>query len=718
MADKKTYWASEVQSKDAVAGAIERVRRYQKFLTNSGRAWKARRAWSAYYGQGPSGDRDSSQLLPGGVQGELVVGASNLFAALVQQMVVMTTSSKPAFTAVANNTDFKSMAQAQLANGLLESYDRRIDLAEHERLAVFLAVLMYESWVVQEWDKDAGDETTVDMESGKPVREGDVKASTYTLFDVAYDTHNPSTDKLSWICIRRVANKYDLAAKYPKVGDKLISKTLDSGAQEISDRIWLYPSQWLMDSETDCIAYWELRHLPSPACPNGRHLIYVDGSCIMHDSMSVDAESGEVQDFGYPYEQLYAFCLRPEKVAGVGIGHTNIIDLLNLQEALDMAVSSMMTNVNALAVKNLWLKPGSNFSPEEAAGGLNIIQSESKPETIELAMISPDVLKFMDVISQGMLRRVGMSNVTLGEPERNMPAQLAALIESKSVQFNSSLQAAYAQLVERSRGGVLSLLKEFATTKRVALMAGKANSWMLKEFSAEDLKSVERVTVEQVNPASQTVAGKRATAQELLQAGLVRNPEEYVTLITTGKLEPVYAFAQVNTMRIKKDMERLQNGIGLPPVQMDANGQPVMDDKGLPVFVDAAGEFVLPYIYDTHWLDIPEYLTVIATPGARENPAVLKAVTEVINFKQQLWSLLSVDEQKMLQCPEGLIRMPPEMMAPPMPPDAPPMPPDMPAPEQPKQPLISGLPPGAPPIRAPKPPPNPQTGTQAPPPVV
>jgi hypothetical protein len=236
------------------------------------------------------------------------------------------------------------------------------------------------------------------------------------------------------------------------------------------------------------------------------------------------------------------------------------------------------------------------------------------------------------------------------------------LLRAQAVEFHSRLQAAYERLVQRTRTGILKLLQKYAKTERVALVSGKANNWALKHFMSDDLKGVDRFVVEPINPAMKTLAGKVSVAQPLLENGAI-GLQEYLQLMSTGRLEPILRFSADNQARIQREKEMLMQGVGLPPVQMGPMG-PVLDQSGLPMFQDDGKPHLRPLISDTHWVDIPEYLGVLAMPEVRDNPEVVQAVTEVVDFKMRLWR----------QMDPGLIMLLKGMMPPPMqPPGAPPM---------------------------------------------
>jgi hypothetical protein len=258
-----------------------------------------------------------------------------------------------------------------------------------------------------------------------------------------------------------------------------------------------------------------------------------------------------------------------------------------------------------------------------------------------------------------------------------------AFLQAQAIQFHSGLQKGFQRLREQVRTANIELLKRYANSKRVALIAGKATGYMRREFTADDLRDIDRVTVEAINPALRTMAGKKAVADELLQRGMLQTPNQYILLLTTGKLEPLFEGEEANLMRIRRNKELLQAGIGLPPVATGPDGMPLVDPAtGLAQFADDGAQHVRPLKTDTHWLDIPEYLAVLAMPDARERPEVVQAVTGVVEYQLALWRSMDPALVAVLKGqPAPALAAPPPPPAPPGPTPSPGMAP------------IAGLPP-------------------------
>lgn len=751
MPDTRVYWAAEPSSEQFGQRFVEKRRRYLSRLQQSGRAARMLAAWNQNYGWGSDGGRSTSFLAATGERGELVDMATNDFAALVQQAVVMLTGSPPQWKSVVQNADFKARATAELADGLCQAYAIHGGLEAVEAEVVKAAVLVSEGWLVQGWDRNAGRVVAVDPETGEAIHEGDVYHRALPPWDVCYDLDCRDIASMQWAAFRTARNRYDLAAWRPDLKDKLMSfnQSPNSGEAWVWD-LRLRPT-YSDTSASDFVDVWEVRHKPTLACPKGRLVVLVSPDCVLYDSVSADAQRDapmmalyqsapepvdgqQVADFGYPYKELHMTPLSPEWQVGTSNGHTATFDLLGLAQAIDTCATAMASAANAGGITNWWLQTtgdnaGGNINVDDLPGAFKLIKSPTKPEVIPGGQVDPQALAFAQYCSERMVKRLGLNETALGEAPKGMPAQLAALLQTQVVQFYSAFQGAVFRMGAAARTGLIQILQRFARDERLAYIVGSDRAWTLKPWKAEALESFECVTFEPLGNVMRTQAGRMDFADKLMAQGLITEPQQYLTLVSTGRLEPMITPDTANLARIQANKELLQKGIGLAPIKMltGPDGQPVRGPDGKPLpavgpdgdvlFAPEPGKvYVCPLITDTHWLDIPAYEFIINTPESRTNGPVVKAVTEVVQRHKALWRRMDPLDMVMGKCPPELIAMiqalnaPPPMMGPPAPGSTSSTPP----PQGGAQSVASG--PDTPPIRLPSPPPDPMSGKKPPPP--
>jgi hypothetical protein len=71
---------------------------------------------------------------------------------------------------------------------------------------------------------------------------------------------------------------------------------------------------------------------------------------------------------------------------------------------------------------------------------------------------------------------------------------------------------------------------------------------------------IDRVVVDATAAISKTTAGKIQIAQDLLQSGLIRNTREYLTVVNTGELEPLYESEMSEILLVRAENEDLRSG--------------------------------------------------------------------------------------------------------------------------------------------------------------
>jgi hypothetical protein len=113
----------------------------------------------------------------------------------------------------------------------------------------------------------------------------------------------------------------------------------------------------------------------------------------------------------------------------------------------------------------------------------------------------------------------------------------------------------------------------------------------MREFTGDDLNAINRVTVDMGNPMSRTTAGKTNLAETMLQNNLIDNADQYIQVVTTGRLEPVIEGKQAQLLLIKGENENL-----------------------------ADGKQARALITDDHQKHILEHTTVLSNPEIRMDP--------------------------------------------------------------------------------------------------
>lgn len=664
------YWASK-PSEEVGQEIFKRVEEFYDNLKKDGFYYLLRKSYNAYYGiqGGPSGQMFmSSDILRGGKQGENYNFKANIYRNVLQHMLVLVTSERPAYETMAVNTDFKSQSQAELGDGLLEYYttEKRSDRSMVR--ACEYSLFLGSGHVSVTWNPSAGRQYSVNPETGMPVHEGDLQYEAHTPIDVGVDPTCADHRRARWKWVRRWVNRYDLIAEYPDLAEDIAR--IESRDEEIES--WNFTTRFRGES-SDEIPVFDWYHDKSPAMPDGRMVSILPGGIVLFDGP-------------LPYQAIPIYTIMPATYLDTPYGYSPGFDMLAVQVGIDEIYSCIITNLIAFGKNNIGVPQGHNFRHQSLEGGLNIIEFDpalGPPVPINLAQTPPQLLEFAMHLEKTMEKLGGINSVVRGDPEgalKGSSGAALALLASQAIQFSYGLQREYEYLHEDVGTATLKTLQMYANTARVALIAGKSKRPYLQEFTGDDLANVDRVVFKRASAISKTTAGKTKIAEDLLANQLIKDAEQYIAVIKTGNLEPMTERPRTKQLNIRRENELLKEG-----------------------------QMVQALISDNHVQHIDEHLAILDDPSARMSPQVVQNVLAHVTEHQSLWASMTPDLLAATgQNPSPMAQM---MAAPPQMGSAPPSGGDpnassvqepMSGPEQfadqmPSQPGMPGLPQGAPP---------------------
>jgi hypothetical protein len=546
---------------------IKKCEEYYEYLAITGRYSLLERSYFQYF----RALDHLGKLTNSGIKLEYTKISVNHFRNLIQHQLVMTTSQRPSFEAKATNDDYKSQTQCILAQGLLDYYMREKRLEKHFKSAVETSLWAGEGFICLEWDASEGKEYGVD--EGEIVKDGDIVVKNYTPLDVIFDVTVPNTDHMDWYVLVEYKNKHELAAKFKKFKEKIY----DIGKTDIRER---YSQRLSMDrfEDSDLIPVYKFYHRPTLAVPGGRLVELLTPETILIDNP-------------LPYKQIPVFRIAPNDQAQSPFGYSTAFDLLPLQETLDGLHSTAVTNISTFGVQNIAVPMGNETSNLKIEGGLNMIEFDPQvgpPVPLQLTATGQETYNYMANIEAQMETISGINSVSRGNPEASLKSGSAlALVQSMAIQFNSGLEASYAALLEDVGTGIINILQEYANTPRISMIAGKSDKAMMKEWTKSDLDTISRVVVDMGNPLNRTIAGKVNIAEQLIQAQLIKNHDQYMQVINTGRLEPLTEGIVSENLYIKNENEKMQDGGMVRAIWTDQHAQHIQEHKTLLANADA-----------------------------------------------------------------------------------------------------------------------------------
>jgi hypothetical protein len=389
--------------------------------------------------------------------------------------------------------------------------------------------------------------------------------------------------------IRTFQNKFNLMAKYPELADKISRMQTKNYASQ-------YRLSVFSNDNTDDIPVYEFFHKRSEALPEGRYVMFLDDDLVL-------------LDLPLPYRDIPVYRIAAGDYMGTPYGYSPMFDVFPLQEAVNSLYSTIMTNQSAFGVQNLFVPRGADLDINSLEGALNILEGNAKPEPLNLTQTPPEVFNFLQMLIQGMETISGVNSVTRGNPEASLKSGTAlALVQSMSLQFISGLQNNYVKLIEDIGTSLINILKDYAKTPKTVALIGKNNRSFLKQFTGDEIGSINRVIVSVGNPLARTTAGRVQMAEQMLQMGLIKNPKQYFEVINTGNIDVVYENDMNEILLIKKENEILMSGKPVMAELLDQHAQHIMEHRSVMADPDLRMNADLRMVVQQHIQEHIDYL--------------------------------------------------------------------------------------------------------------
>jgi hypothetical protein len=627
-----TYWAA-VDTERLPQIIRAQAERYRRRLADLGYLDLYARAERTYYGLDSDGGMANSAAVSfGGDNGENVMFRVNHPASIVKSLVAMVLPKRLAYEPQASNTDTKSAQATVLAKSLLEHYVRELNLEELRVDRVRMAIVLASSYTALRWNAFVGRPTGFEMrpildDNGYPktemvdvedpetgevtqeeqplqekwiIREGDLEANVFSPMEIVHDVDS-SSPGLDWCIVPYRENVWNLAARYPeKKGDILKLRGTNTSRWPRTawgDAAW---EQVGIDQDQDIVTVWYLYCKPCDALPTGRMSIIV-GDVTIHDD-------------DFTLEEIPVYELMHERRMASKLAHTSFYDILALADVFDGLSNSAHSSIDAFGGQVIATPKGSDMSIDELTGQklLKYDAEKGKPEAMTFLALPKEVGDFMDRVQRQEETVMNVNSVVRGDIPENLKSGAAlALVQSLAVESNGQFQAAIVRADERLATGLLQLLKKYAGNTRIVEIVGSAQKGTVMEWSREDLSTVDRVEIGIGTALQNTESGKLEIANQLTSQGFVKNAQDYIEVLTTGRLEPIYFAEKAQLDLIARENEILAKG-------------PEVDEMGAPKVT------VKALLTDDHGLHVSEHAAVLADSRIRLDPNATEFVMQHI----------------------------------------------------------------------------------------
>lgn len=536
------YFAATEDPSQLANQMHDKIRQWRDWCGSRGLTSLWKKKLTNYYGISAGGN-SSQAVTRGGSEGELSMIKVNDLHSLVQEQLVIVTSQRPAGVAKAINSNTQSLKAARIGSAIAEYYMSQVGFEAKFVTATEAALLCDEAFVELFWDKSAGDPIAVDPDTNMPEMSGDCILRVHCSWNVARDP-GVIVDQNKWYILSFKVNKFDAAATYPKFHDQIISCADDdlpdvpmNDIPEGSDEIWAHL----------------LVHDRSGAVPNGRYSLMIGDDIVL--------------DSALPYKDYPVERIAPSDVIDGCTGYAAANDILALEEVTDALHSIITTNEISFGGQCIVGPEGANLKHTDLAKGVRYFELPpdmvDKLRPLQLTKTPPEIFNYIGMLGEKKGKAVGsVSGVLAAQAAQGASGSSMALIQTQAISYNSGIQRAFFSLLSGTMTKLIGVLRTYADTPRVATIVGKSKASGLKEFkyTGTDLNSISSIVYEMVNPVSQTFGGRLSMAQDLLKAGQVKSPKQYINLVATGQIDVLIEDDEADGLLILEENEWLSEG--------------------------------------------------------------------------------------------------------------------------------------------------------------
>lgn len=551
-----SYWAG-FKDRDLVVRLKRKREEFLEAFDQSLYFQRVHRNWSYYHGLNFPSGHGRTEIRIGGEEGELRLMAINEFRSNLSLLKTYIIEGDIEWDAIANGESAAALNAARKANKLLDGAVQSrvldVDSVLDRTVEDALVLTAGYSWIL--WDKNHGEPLRVEYTpTGKVKRiiyKGMPRLLNPSLFDVTFDFSQRVFKESQWVECRRQENRWDLAAEFP---DKKEAILKTPSTQEADRKYLKFDFRLTAEESTSRDHRWVsyFYHLPTPALPSGRFMRRLDEIVLENE-------------WALPDGHIPCHRLIPARFMLTPFGFTQGFGAQAPQEALNASVSTRVTAENALGFPKVWKKKGEPLNRAQLEPGITLLETETKPEVLQFMELSPEIEKGTRLYMEFVERAFGTNETARGNPESNVKAAAAMAFTEQRV-----TQAA-SELVKNRRRHLedfgTSFVKVYAArmgpddARTINVRSSDTERAQTVGFTAEELKQIESVGVIPGNPALRTLGGRIQVAEILLERQAV-SPDEFVTVLKTGKLDRLTEAEDNQLQLIGEENDGLFSGTG------------------------------------------------------------------------------------------------------------------------------------------------------------
>lgn len=481
-----------------------------------------------------------------------------------RQALILSGIIRPKAQAATN--DASSAYARQLAELLLEYDLKRGGLDALWAKWTEYSEVLGDAYAFTRWNPWAGED--VGVLDGRPVRAGDLETLILPPWLHEFDESYPTPEQSPWRFVSTYEPKTDLVLGHTALLD---GRKGDWAADAIwgaqgDDRLARYPG----DHDTAHCVY--AIHKPSSALPLGLWVKML-GADIVLERRPLIGDGGDYDPTG-PSPVIR---VASDEMIDAPYAHAPFQSQIAPQELSDALLTSHATLVTTYTDPLYAISNQADEQPSKLSAGPGRVwrvgPDGKKPELVQRPEVTESAMNFDEMVAGEMERDMALNDAVTGQTEGSEKnAQAEALRASQAVQQVAPAAKAYKTALMKLCELRIKTLRKNAKGDRMLKIVGQAKKHLLARatYNASELEAFDSVELEDSNPMEATPQGRWALVELFQKNNWLKSPEDAVTVLGTGRLEPVIDPLLDENLLIKSENDALRRG-EVPPVYVTQN---------------------------------------------------------------------------------------------------------------------------------------------------
>lgn len=550
-----TYWAT-LSGRDLASAIKDKEEAYFETARNRGLLALWVIAYAAHHGLTPEDLRDfaTQQIGFTGNELELIRFHINLVRGYARHQTTLALGEDPAFKAMVVNSDHRSQAKAEVVDRILNGVYKRYCAPLDEKVGESDSVLG-EGGTHTRWDFVGGD----NMKVPQPIQQPDgtqldhyvTKKSGAPYDTVVYPWSHvhetrQSGDEL-WCVIRENESKWNTIATFPHLKEQILN--VSTGIDKF-DFGTLFRLEDLEIANKDLITVKHFYHARCAAIPEGRYAILYE-DILLYDGPCPTKH-------GMPFAAM-----RSGEFIETNLGYADIWDLIAVQQAINQLNSDELQNYATFGRQSIGIEKGTEVTIDAIAKGTAFYfpQGGKSPQAVQLVAVPETLPDAKTYLHKQLDNITGQNAASRGDPDPNVRSgEMQALNQSLAISYQSFRQKSARRYRIRKAEILVDMFDRYAETPFFVEVIGVEQRSYVAEYTKDDLSGIERITIDQVSPMMQSIAGRLQVYQ---QVGGIENPEmrsSAYEFITTGNTTAFLLQDRASDLYIRRENEDLVTG--------------------------------------------------------------------------------------------------------------------------------------------------------------